>query len=190
MSNFLAEYWAVALAVLIVIILGFKKLMSYEKGKLWVDEKLLQLPVFGDLILKGNIARFLMMFRILYKSGLPIVKSLEILRESVKNSMVGLEIKRLQEVFREGRDTALTSHSFAFFPELALQMMAIGLESGSLEKMLYEVGHHYSKEVRYMSRNLTSILEPILTLVLGIFVLMLALAVFLPMWNLISVYKG
>lgn len=190
MSNFFVEYWAVALAILIAIIFGFKKLVSYEKGKLWVDEKLLKLPIFGDLILKGNVARFLMMFRILFKSGLPIVKSLDILRESVKNSMIGLEIKRLQEIFREGKDTALTSHSFAFFPELALQMMAIGLESGSLEKMLYEVSQHYSKEVRYTSRNLTSILEPILTLVLGIFVLVLALAVFLPMWNLITVFKG
>ncbi len=189
-SDFFANYWAVILAIVIGIIFGFRKLISNEKGKLWVDEKLLKLPVFGNLILKGNVARFTMMFRILFKSGLPIIKSLGILRNSVKNSMIGLEIKKLLETFQEGKDAALTSGTFVYFPELALQMMAIGLEAGSLEKMLYQVSQHYSKEVQYTSRQLTSILEPILTLVLGIFVLILALAVFLPMWNLITVFRG
>ena len=75
-------------------------------------------------------------------------------------------------------------------PEMALQMMQIGLESGSLDQILEEIGHHYSKEVRYTSRHLTAILEPILTFVLGGFILVLALAIFLPMWNLIKVFKG
>jgi len=189
-SNFFTEYWAVVLAVGVGIVLGFRKLVSTERGKLWVDHKLLKLPVFGNLIIKGNVARFTMMFRILFKSGLPIVKSLEVLRDSVKNSIIGLEIRKLGELLREGKDTALTSREFVFFPEMALQMMTIGLESGSLEKMLHEVGKHYNKEVQYTSRQLTSILEPILTLVLGVFVLILALAIFLPMWNLISVFKG
>lgn len=189
-SNFFAQYWAVVLAVIIVTILGFKKLVSTEKGKLWVDERLLKLPVFGNLILKGNVARFTLMFRILFKSGLPIVKSLDVLYDSVKNSVVGQEIRKLQEIFREGKDSTLTSGTFTYFPQLALQLIAIGLESGSLEKMLFQVGQHYSKEVQYTSRQLTSILEPILTLVLGVFVLILALAIFLPMWNLITVFKG
>jgi MSHA biogenesis protein MshG len=189
-SDFFAEYWIIVLVAVTAIVFGFKKLISTEKGKLWVDEKLLKLPIFGNLILKGNVASFTLMFRILFKSGLPIVKSLDVLCDSVKNSVIGQEIRKLQEVFREGKDTALTSGAFTYFPRLALQMIAIGLESGSLEKMLFQVGQHYSKEVQYTSRQLTSILEPILTLVLGVFVLILALAVFLPMWNLITVFKG
>ncbi len=189
-SNFFAEYWIMVLAAVAAIVFGFRKLISTEKGKLWVDEKLLKLPIFGNLILKGNVARFTLMFRILFKSGLPIVKSLDVLHDSVKNSVIGQEIGKLKEVFREGKDSALTSGAFTYFPQLALQMIAIGLESGSLEKMLFQVGQHYSKEVQYTSRQLTSILEPILTLVLGVFVLILALAVFLPMWNLITVFKG
>ena len=189
-SNFFAQYWMFVLAGIFAFILGFRKLISNEKGKLWVDEKLLKLPIFGNLILKGNVARFTFMFRILFKSGLPIVKSLDILCDSIKNSMIGQEIKKLREVFREGKDSALTSGTFKYFPELALQMMAIGLESGSLEKMLFQVGQHYNKEVHYISRQLTSLLEPILTFVLGIFVLIMALAIFLPMWNLITVFKG
>jgi len=189
-SNFFAEYWAVMLALGVGIVFAFRKLVSTKKGKLWVDRQLLKLPVFGGLIIKGNVARFMMLFRILFKSGLPIVKSLEILGGSIKNSMIGLETEKLEELFREGKDAALSSSQFDFFPEQALQMIAVGLESGSLERTLYEVGQHYDKEVHYTSRQLTSILEPILTLVLGVFVLILALAVFLPMWNLISVFKG
>ena len=79
---------------------------------------------------------------------------------------------------------------FDYFPEISLQMIAIGMESGSLEKMLQEVGNHFTKEVQYTSRQLTSILEPILTFVLGGFVLLMSLAILLPMWNLIKVFKG
>jgi MSHA biogenesis protein MshG len=78
---------------------------------------------------------------------------------------------------------------FAYFPPQALHMIAIGLESGNLEHMLLQVGEQYTKQVMYTSRQLTAIIEPILTLVLGSFVLLLALAIFLPMWNLIKVFN-
>jgi type IV pilus assembly protein PilC len=129
------------------------------------------------------------MFRILIQSGLPIVRSLDILIGSIKNSLIASEIARLKELFSEGKDSRLLTEEFVGLPRLARQMIVIGLESGSLERMLAEVGNHYSKEVQYMSRHLTSILEPILTIGLGAFVLVLALAIFMPMWNLINVFK-
>ncbi|MCK4573937.1 MAG: type II secretion system F family protein [candidate division Zixibacteria bacterium] len=189
-SNFFTEYWAVLLGAVAVIVIGFKKLVANEAGKLWVDEQLLKLPVFGQLIIKGNIARFSMMFHILFVSGLPIIKALRILNDSVKNSRIGLEIKKLEELFHRGSEANLLTAEFAYFPQMAKQMMAIGLESGSLDNMLSEIGSHYSKEVQYTSRHLTAILEPLLTLVVSVFVLILALAIFLPMWNLIKVFNS
>ncbi len=189
-SSILTQYWAVVTATIVAAVFSIRKLLSTEGGRLWFDRQVLRLPVFGNLIVKGNVARFTMMFRILFKSGLPIVRSLEVLRDSVKNSVIGLETGKLADLFREGKDALLMSEHFRYFPQLALQMMAIGLESGSLENMLEQVGQYYRKEVQYTSRHLTSILEPLLTLVLGIFVLTLALAVFLPMWNLVSVFRG
>ncbi len=189
-SNFFTDYWMVVLGLVVGSIFTLKKVMSTEKGKLWIDRKLLKVPILGNLIIKGNVARFTMMFRILFQSGLPIVKSLEVLQDSVKNSAIGLEIKKFGKIFREGKESALTSKEFDYFPEMSLQMMAIGLESGSLDKMLHEISMHYSKDVQYTSRHLTSILEPVLTLIIGLFILVLALAIFLPMWNLISVFKG
>jgi MSHA biogenesis protein MshG len=189
LSNFITDFWFVLLALAGLAVAGFNKLVSKSRGKLWVDKQILKLPVLGQLIIKGNVARFSLMFRILFKAGLPIVKALEILSASVKNSQISREIDHLAVLMREGRDASITKKEFIYFPEASLQMMAIGLESGSLEKMLGELGNHYSKEVQYTSRHLTAILEPILTFVLGGFVLLLALAILLPMWNLIKVFQ-
>ncbi len=189
-SNFFTRYWAVILGALVAMGFLFKKLVSNEKGRLLVDRKLLKVPVFGELILKGNVARFAMMFRILFRAGLPIIQSLHILSDSVKNSMVSLEIKALEDMFRRGSDANLLEEEFEFLPDLAKQMISIGLETGALERMLGELGTFYGKEVQYTSRHLTAILEPILTLVVSVFVLIMALAIFLPMWNLIKVFNG
>ncbi|MFQ5452566.1 MAG: type II secretion system F family protein [Candidatus Zixiibacteriota bacterium] len=189
-SNLFTEYWGILLAILLVIVIIFKKIIDNPKGKFQIDKKLLGLPILGKLVIKGNVARFSLMFRILFKSGLPIVQTLNILAGSVKNSVISKDINHLEELFRYGSESEIINTEFIFFPDLAKQMISIGLESGSLDKMLHQVGLHYSKEVQYTARQLTSILEPILTLVISIFVLILALAIFLPMWNLIKIFNA
>lgn len=189
-SQFMVANWYIMLASAFLVFLGFRKLVSYPEGKLWVDRQFLNVPIFGDLLIKGNVARFTLMLSILIKSGLPLVKSIDLLGNSIKNSMIGLEIKMMSDFLKDGQEEQLLGKKFNYFPELSLQMMYIGLESGSLDSLLNKIGQHYSKEVKYKSSQLTAILEPILTLVLGVFVLILALAVFLPMWNLIQVFKN
>ncbi len=188
-SQFITNYWWVLLAIIGGIIYAYKYAMSKPKGKLAIDHAKLKIPVFGNLIIKGNVARFSLMFQILFKSGLPIIKSLDILTTSVTNSMIQKEIQKLADLFQRGAEHELLQTEFIFFPDLAKQMIAIGLESGSLEKMLLEIGEHYSKEVQYTSRHLTAILEPVLTVIISGFVLLMALAIFMPMWNLIKVFK-
>lgn len=190
LSQFLNNYWAVLLGLLAGSILAFRKAMLTPTSRRWIDRKLVQVPIFGQLIIKGSVARFAMMFGILFQSGLPIVKALDLLIDSVKNSAISAEIAKMQELLKSGRDSELSGDHFEFFPELALQMMVIGLESGSLTKMLKHIANHYSKEVKYTTGQLTAILEPILTLVMGVFVLIMALAIFLPMWNLIKVLNS
>lgn len=189
-SNFLTNYWPLIIAIIIAAVFGFVKLAGTVKGKLWIDRQFLRVPVLGQIIIKGNVARFSMMFSILFKAGIPIVQAAEMLKGSTKNSILSAEIGKLANLFREGQEHRLTATEFKFFPEMALQMIQIGLESGSLDQILSEIGQHYSKEVRYTTRHLTAILEPLLTLIMGGFILVLALAIFLPMWNLIKVFKG
>lgn len=188
-SNFVTHYWWLALLILGGIGYGIYRVMTNPDGRHWVDEKLLKIPIIGQLLIKGNVARFSLMLRIMYKSGLPLMKSLEILIGTVKNSVIAGEIQHLAEMFQRGQTINEKTAEFRYFPKQALHMIAIGLESGNLEHMLGQVGDHYTKQVLYTSRNLTAIIEPLLTLVIGGLVLLMALAIFLPMWNLIKVFN-
>lgn len=190
LNQFATGYWLPILGAALVMVLLVRKIHSTPQGRLFFDVRLLKLPVFGDLIIKGNIARFSYIFQLLLSSGIPVVRALEMLSEVVKNAQLTSEIKSMALSFREGRELSSLVTELKFFPEMALEMIKIGLESGSLEKMLNEVANHYNREVEYKSRHLTALLEPILTVVLGFFVLIVALAIFLPMWNLIQVFRG
>ncbi|MBN1213734.1 MAG: type II secretion system F family protein [candidate division Zixibacteria bacterium] len=189
-SNTVSQYWPLVLAGLVAAGLTFKKIISNKNGRFWFDRQLLKLPIFGNLIIKSNIARFALMFKILFRSGLPIIKCLDILASTIKNTVIEREIRQLEELFKKGKDIEIRPGNFKYLPDMSLHMMSIGLESGSLDEMLGEIGKHYTKEVAYTSRQLISVIEPILTLVLGVFILLLALAIFLPMWNLIKVFNS
>jgi MSHA biogenesis protein MshG len=190
MSNFATTYWPLMLALTVAAGFGFRAMLRSPSGRKWFDRQILRLPVLGELIIKGNVARFALMFCILVGSGLTIVKSISILISTIKNSAIADDIEMLGDSFRRGREIDVASGQYKYLPEQALHMLAVGLESGNLEAMLREIGEHYSKQVLYTSRQLTAIIEPILTVVIGVFVLILALAVFLPMWNLIRVFQG
>ena len=190
LHQFIVDYWIVILAASIVGALLLRKIYSTPSGRHFFDARFLSLPIFGDLIVKGNIARFSYSLQTLLKSGIPVVTALEMLSLAVRNSQLAMEIRMLSELFRKGRELGSIPDQIRFFPDMALKMINIGLESGSLERMLAEVASHYGKEVDYRSRHLAALLEPILTVVLGVFVLIVALAIFLPMWNLIQVFRG
>ncbi len=189
-SDFISLYWAPLLVVVAAAVIGFRKYISTDSGQLWYDRQILRLPVIGEIVAKGNVARFALMFRILFNAGIPLVRVLDILKSAVKNTIISKEIEKLGAVFQRGRDITELSKDLVFFPDLALNMLAVGMESGSLDDMTEEIGKHYTKEVMYRSRQLTTVLEPILTIVLGVFVLVMALAIFLPMWSLIKAIQG
>lgn len=189
-SHFATSNWPIMLILTVAAGLSFRAIYRHKSGREWFDRQILRLPVLGDLIIKGNVARFCLMFRILINSGLTIVKSIDILVNTIKNSAIAREVETLGDSFRRGREIDPTSDEYRYLPEQALHMLAVGLESGNLETMLREIGEHYSKQVIYTSRQLTTIVEPVLTVVMGVLVLTLALAVFLPMWNLIRVFQA
>ena len=190
MNHYVTGYAIFIVAGIVALIFLLRKIYSTRAGRAFFDIRFLRMPIFGDLIIKGSIARLSYMFQILIKSGLPIVRSLEMLADVIKNSVLSNEIRYLSEIFREGKESNILSSKLVFFPEMALQMIMVGLESGALESMLTEIANHYSREVDYKSRQLASLLEPLLTVALGAFVLIIALAIFMPMWNLIQVFRG
>ena len=187
-SHLATGYWPVALALTIAAVFGFRLLLQNETGRFWFDGRLLKLPLFGDLIVKGNFARFALLLRILVNSGLGIVNSVQILAGTSRNTVLAKEIRTLSEMFEAGREVDANSDELPHFPKQAMYMLAVGLESGNLDAVLGELGDYYTRQAIHTSSQLTAVIEPLLTFVMAGFVLILALAVFLPMWNLIRVF--
>ncbi len=166
--------------------MGFKRFIKTPKGRLWWDEQILKVPVFGDLMMKNALSRFSKMFETLNRSGLPILQTLEIVAETVGNEKIGQEVRKISDGVQRGEGIARPMRRSKIFPTLVVRMVAIGEQSGSMEEMLSTISNHYDLEVDYAIKNMTSMIEPMLTVVLGVFILFLALSIFLPMWNVMS----
>lgn len=188
-SRFFAGYWYLFAALLIIMVVALKRHLATEKGRLFWDTWLMKIPLVGDLIIKANTARFAAMLKILFRSGVPMVSCLGILKEIIANKAIAQEIALMAESFERGQEIGHDRSQYRYFPPMALEMFKVGLESGSVETVMDELAEHFELELEYKSRHLTELLEPLLTVVIGCLVLVLALAIFLPMWNLIQIFR-
>ncbi|MFQ5603777.1 MAG: type II secretion system F family protein [bacterium] len=182
--SLLANYWYVILAFLALATFAFYKYIQTEKGAYQWDNFKITAPIFGPLNLKTAMSRFTRMFETLNKSGLPILQTLDIAAKTVGNRVVGKEIEKAAIGIMQGEGLAAPLSKGKIFPPLVVKMIAIGEQSGALDDMMVNVSRHYDTEVDYAVKNLTSMIEPVLTVGVGVIVLFLALAIFLPMWDL------
>ena len=189
LSVFIRSYWYYLIPPLFFAGYFFKRWLATDKGEAWADERKLKLPILGPLFLKVAMSRFSHMLSVLIKSGLPIIQSLQVVRGAIGNRIVADEIERLEAGMVEGKEPKEVMERSPVFPPLAVQMFSVGSESGSLDRMLSEMAFHYDQEVAYATRRLSKLVEPALTVVLGATVLLFALSVFLPMWNLLNVFR-
>lgn len=183
----LANYWYFLIIIIVVLVIAFLKYIKTEKGSYQWDQVLLTLPIFGDLNLKTAMSRFSRMFVTLNSSGLPILQTLEIVAKTVGNKVVGKELEKASHGIVQGKGIAVPLGQSKIFPPMVVRMISIGEQSGSIDTMLLNVSKHYDKEVEYAVKNLTTMIEPILTVGLGLIVLFLAMAIFLPMWDLTKI---
>jgi len=185
----LTNYWYVFIAVLALCYFAFSWYIKTEKGAYQWDKLKIELPILGELNLKTAMSRFTRMFETLNSSGLPILQTLEITGKTVGNIVISKEIESAAYGILQGEGLAAPLSRGKIFPPMVIRMIAIGEQSGSLDAMLLNVSEHYDTEVDYAVKNLTSMIEPILTIGVGIIVLFLALAIFLPMWDLAKVVQ-
>ena len=183
----LSNYWYLVIAGLSAIAFGFFKYIKTEKGAFRWDQFMITVPIFGDLNLKTAMSRFTRMFETLNSSGLPILQTLEITAKTVGNIVIGKEIEKAAAGVLQGAGLAGPLSEGKIFPPMVIRMISIGEQSGSLDTMLLNVSKHYDTEVEYAVKNLTGMIEPVLTVGVGVIVLFLALAIFLPMWSLTSI---
>jgi len=187
--SILVNYWYILIAALAALAVAFQKYKKTEQGAYNWDNFLINAPVIGDLNLKTAMSRFTRMFETLNSSGLPILQTLDIASKTVGNHVISREIDKAAEGVLQGEGIAGPLGRGKIVPPMVVRMISIGEQSGSLDDMLLNVSEHYDSEVEYAVKNLTSMIEPILTVGVGVIVLFLALAIFLPMWDLTKLAK-
>ena len=183
-NEIIHNYWHVGIVTIVVVIIGFKQYIKTEQGCFHWDNFKLKMPLFGNLTHKAAMSRFSRMFQTLNSSGLPILQTLEIVAKTVGNLAVGKEVERASLGIRKGEGIAAPLKQSKMFPPMVIKMISIGEQSGSLDDMLLNISEHYDLEVDYAVKGLTTMIEPLLTVALGVIVLFLALGIFLPMWDL------
>jgi len=188
-NNVLHTYWYLFLCPLIGIPLLFRHYIRTEKGKYSWDELKTRIPMLGPIFLKIALTRFTYIFVMLNRSGIPILQTLEITSTAIENVPLSESIKEISLKVKEGKSLTESMRESGKFTPLIIQMVSVGETSGTLDKMLMQVTEYYDREVENGIKKLSTYVEPTLTLLLGIVVLLLALAIFLPWWNMASLFR-
>jgi MSHA biogenesis protein MshG len=183
-SNFMVKYWPLMLLALIGAGFGFKAYIATVNGRYRWDKLKLRFPIVGKILLKGALARFARSFALASKSGVPIVQGLNVVAQTVDNAYIASRVTQMRDGIERGESILRTAVTAGVFTPVVLQMVAVGEETGELDSLMEEIAEMYEREVDYELKTLSSQIEPILIVGLGIIVLILALGVFLPIWDL------
>ena len=183
-SNFMVAWWPAMLVGLIAVFFGFRWWVSTPAGRIKWDEFKLKIPIAGKIMVKATLSRFARSFALATRSGVPVVQALTTVAQTVDNDFIARKIEKMREGVERGESVLRTAVASGVFTPVVLQMLAVGEESGSIDDMMQEVADLYQREVEYELKTLSSQIEPLLIIALGILVLILALGVFLPMWDL------
>ncbi|HEX4943232.1 MAG TPA: type II secretion system F family protein [Usitatibacteraceae bacterium] len=183
-SGFMVTFWPVLLGFAVAMVMGFRAWTATVAGRLAWDEMKLRLPISGSILKKAALARFARSFSLSARSGVPIVQAMGLVAATVGNSYMGGKVERMREGIERGESVLRTAAASGIFTPVVLQMIAVGEESGALDDLMQEVADMYQREIEYDLKNLSAQIEPVLIIFLGVLVLILALGVFLPIWDL------
>ena len=185
-SEFVRQHGLLLVGALVLGALGFRRWVQTREGRFAFDRFKLRVPVLGELLHQSVLSRVVRSLAISLDAGLPMIQALTLLARSAGNEYLAERLLRLRDAVERGESLSRAAGAVGIFPPLVLQMMAVGEETGELTRLLEEVSGFYQREVDYRLRNLTALIEPILIVGVGAMVLILALGVFLPMWNMIG----
>lgn len=186
-SDFVVTWWHMILGAMVLSAVGFFQYIKTEKGRYVWDRFKLRIPLAGDIINRATLARFSRAFSMSLSAGVPLIQALTIVSRAVDNEYIAENILNMRNGIERGDSITRTATITGMFTPLVLQMLAVGEETGAVDEMLLEVADYYDREVDYDIKNLSTAIEPILIVAIGIMVLILALGVFLPMWEMSKV---
>ncbi|MDP2430624.1 MAG: type II secretion system F family protein [Pseudomonadota bacterium] len=183
-SDFTVAWWPLLLGGMVVAGLVFRWWLKTARGEYLWDKILLSVPIVGKIVHKAALARFAKGLGMTYQSGVPIVQGLTNAAQVVGNAFIASRIEQMRDGVERGESLTRTATTTGVFTPVVLQMMAVGEETGELDRLLTEIGELYQRDVEYEIRTLSEQIEPILITGLGAIVLVVALGVFLPIWDL------
>lgn len=185
----ITDYWYLAAGGLALTIFLVKRVLGTKQGRLAWDGFKLKLPIFGTLFLKNAISRFTHMLETLNSSGIHIIEALQICSETTGNAAISREIDQTRAEVEVGASLADALDKGTIFPPMTIRMIRTGQDAGSLDEMLQSIFVQYDEEVDYLTKRLSSLVEPLMTVVIGVFILIIALGIFLPMWGMYEAVK-
>lgn len=189
-SNFLLGYWPLMLFAVAAVAVLIRQWKRTEQGRLMWDRYKLKLPIIGPLLELITLSRFARNFATMLKAGMPVTHALTVVADATDNAWIGRHIKDMRLGIERGESLLRTARHSEMFTPLILQMIAVGEETGSVDDMLNNVADFYDEDVDYGLKRLAESIEPILIVAMGVLVLILALGVFLPIWDLGAAAMG
>ncbi|MCB2154236.1 type II secretion system inner membrane protein GspF [bacterium] len=183
-SDFASHYWWAVISALILLAGGFWRFTHSDEGRVLWHRLQLKIPVLGDLVQKREVARFTRTLGSLLKNGVSILTALGITREVVNNTLVQQEVDKVIEEITQGAGIARPLKDSAIFPPVTVNMMAVGEETGQLESVLLRISDSYELEVDRRVKTLTSLIEPLIIVVMGLIVGFIVISMLLPIFTL------
>lgn len=187
-NQVVTNYWMYTLIAVITVVTGTIYFVRTQTGKKTIDFIKLNFPVFKRIFLSNTMARFAHMLETLSRSGIQITSAMETVEKTVGNIIIGEDIAAARQKVEEGITIADALSSSKYFPAITLKMISVGEKSGALDEMLNKVSQQYDSEVEHLTKRLTAMIEPMMVVVIGAFLLLIALGIFMPMWKLYEVF--
>ncbi|HUP84998.1 MAG TPA: type II secretion system F family protein [Acidimicrobiales bacterium] len=188
-SHVLTTFLPVVVLIMAGLVYGFRRWIKTESGRRAWDSFKLRVPIIGPLVQKTAITRFCTTLSALLRSGVPILEALEIVADTVSNTVMADAVKDVSQAVKGGESIHKPLQNHKVFPTMVVQMMAVGEETGALDEMLEKVGRFYEQEVEATVDALTSLLEPMLIVVLGGAVGGMVVSLYMPMFNIIKLVQ-
>jgi MSHA biogenesis protein MshG len=183
-SGWMVTWWPLLIALTVGVVVAVRSYLRTPQGRYKWDAQKLKLPIVGDIILKATLSRFARSFALSSQSGVPLVQALTVVAQTVDNAFIGSRIEQMRDGIERGESISRCATATGVFTPVVLQMINVGEETGELDSLLFEIAEMYERDTDYAIKGLSAAIEPILLAVIATLVLLLALGVFLPLWNL------
>ncbi len=189
-SNLFVHYWFVLLGIVLAAFLAYRAWVKTEAGLMQRDHWKMRLPIVGDIVARSLLSRFCRSFSTMLQAGVALTQALTLVADAVDNRYVAYQIKTMRGGIERGESVLRVARQTGLFTPLVIQMISVGEQSGQLDHLLLEAADYYDREIDYDLKSLTARIEPILVGIVAVMVMVLALGIFTPMWEMMNVFKG